>query len=388
MIQKIPTACVILLCALLLACSGGSDGGSPSTGGGNGGDGGNSGGDGGTTPSTFTLTLLGQLSPREDINGEIPWNGNPEDGIYQGISGYTDPEGNEYALLSSSRGLSIIDIADPTNMTEVQLVPLDGGAIHRDVEVYQNYAYVGGQQGSTTSVIDLSGLPNLAPVVHTIVPSLDFSHTLNIADGHLYLNSAAGHCRIYELSNPTFPGLINVYTADDCHDSYVQGNLMISAGGFTSRFTLVDITNKAAPVILGFTPIQSGIYAHSAWLSEDGNTLYGFDEFNVHDVMIFDITDRANPTLLSTFSTPENTRIHNGAIKDGYLFLAYYESGFVVLDVSDPTNPVMVAQSQTWSDGASGDYNGAWNVHLSLPSGKLLVSDTKGGLFVYEATYE
>jgi len=340
-----------------------------------------------TTP-VFKLTQLGQISPRPEIDGNLPSNGNTSGGIYQGVSAYLAADGKEYGLITSSVGLSIVDVSDPANMMEVQLVELDGGAVHRDVEVYQNYAYVGGQEGSTTSILDLSGLPNAAPIVNIITPSLDFSHTLNIAGDLLYLNSARGECRVYELSNPTNPGLLKVLTGGDCHDSFVRGNLMVSADGWLGVYTLIDISDLDNPVVLGATTYNEDIYAHSAWISEDSTTLYAFEEANSLDVMIYDITDPSNPTLLSTFQMPENTLLHNGALRDGYLFLAYYESGLVVVDVHDPANPVLAAQALTWSAAPTGYFNGGWNVNLSLPSGKILVSDTKSGLFVFRAGVE
>ena len=75
-----------------------------------------------------------------------------------------------------------------------------------------------------------------------------------------------------------------------------------------------------------------------------------------------------------------------------YLLTAYYEAGFRVFDISNPANPVEVGKYETWRDPdgdgtfdqtITGVYNGAWNLHVFLPSGNVLVSDMKSGTFVF-----
>ena len=52
-----------------------------------------------------------------------------------------------------------------------------------------------------------------------------------------------------------------------------------------------------------------------------------------------------------------------------------------MFDISNPANPVEVGKYETWRDPdgdgtfnktITGDYNGAWNIHVFLPSGNVL----------------
>merc|ERR1712194_77442 len=76
-----------------------------------------------------------------------------------------------------------------------------------------------------------------------------------------------------------------------------------------------------------------------------------------------------------------------------YLITAYYSAGLRVFDVSNPIAPKEVGKLETWRDpNMDGDYtraltvgyDGAWNVYTFLPSGKMLITDMKGGLFVFQ----
>ena len=141
---------------------------------------------------------------------------------------------------------------------------------------------------------------------------------------------------------------------------------------------------------------MSGIYAHSNWLDDDSHYLYAFDEFNVRDIGVYDVSNPASPTQVTTFQysgdATANSRIHNGQVRGKYLLTAYYEAGFRVFDISNPANPVEVGKYETWRDPdgdgtfnktITGVYNGAWNVHVFLPSGNVLLSDMKSGTFIF-----
>ena len=63
-----------------------------------------------------------------------------------------------------------------------------------------------------------------------------------------------------------------------------------------------------------------------------------------------------------------------------------------MFDISNPANPVEVGKYETWRDPdgdgtfnktITGVYNGAWNLHVFLPSGNVLLSDMKSGTFIF-----
>ena len=367
-------------------------------------------------PATYSgngnVTLLGQLNPRAPFTSHSDNSSTGQS--YLGIWGYASA-GREYALLTHSQGLSITEVTDPANPVEIQFIPSAGGRIQRDIDTYldpvsgKTYAYFGGQEGANLYSIDLSYLPGTIPASGIVdLGRTNWTHTLQVADGLLFVNSAGSSlgCRIFDAqANPANPPLLAQSWSGsdrDCHDSFTRDNILYSADGYSTRWRIVDIAGirgGSAPTLLGETAMKSGVYAHSNWLSDDSQYMYSFEESNIEDINVFDVSDPANPVNVETFQwsgdATGNSPVHNGQVKGDLLHVAYYEAGYRVFDISDPANPVEVGMYETWRDpdgdgtfnkSITGIENGAWNVYTDLPSGDVLVSDTQSGLFIFQIT--
>jgi choice-of-anchor B domain-containing protein len=380
------------------------------------------------------VTLLGRinLQPPNPYYGDNSSTGT----LYNGIWGYS-VGAREYALQANSFGVQIIDVTDPATPFRVQYIDMSGGVtppkgrIWRDIDVNRDpvsgktYAYVAAQSNGDFWVVDLSALSGLAahgvdsnPIQSAGIANrgrTNYGHTVFVNDDLdlLFLNSANNGstlgCEIFDLlQNPFDPPLIGSWSGSgrDCHDSFTRAdvpgtggrNLLYSAEGYATRYRVIDITNVrlgAAPTLLGESAPVSGIYAHSNWLDDDSRYLYAFEEFNVRDIGVYDVSNPASPTLVTAFQysgdATGNSRVHNGQVRGKYLLTAYYEAGFRVFDISNPANPVEVGNYETWRDPdgngtfdktITGNYNGAWNIYSFLPSGNVLVSDMRSGTFI------
>ena len=334
----------------------------------------------------------------------------------------------------SVTGLHIIDVTNPAAPFQVQFIRMTGRNPWRDSNVHTDsngvtYAYVAAQGGFNPSlfIIRLSALagrtapgPNSNPIPPTDIVNRGYvglGHTMNVENGLLFLNSArpSNGCRILDLeADPFNPPQLSSWAGSgkDCHDSYQRNgvmvnrrrrNLLFTADGYSRRFRISDITDirsGGSPQEIGSTAHVSGIYAHSLVVSEDKKTMYTFEEHNVYDIGIYDIS---NPAItvpqINTFtwsgdvSVGSSSRVHNGHIRGKYLLVAYYEAGLRIFDVSNPLNPMEVGKYETWRDpdgdgnyqnGINGKYEGAWNLHPYLPSGNVLVSDDQSGLFIVQ----
>ena len=367
-------------------------------------------------PATYSgngnVTLLGRLNPRAPFTyyGDQSSTGQ----LYEGIWGYASG-GREYALLTHSQGLSIIEVTNPNSPVELQFIPGVGGRIHHDVDTYyhaasgKTYAYFGGQEGEHLYSIDLSFLPGTIPGSAIVdLGRTNYAHTLQVKDGLLFTNNAYSSlgCQVFDVqANPANPPLLTQDWSGagrDCHDSFVRDNRLYSADGYSTRYRIADINgirSGAAPLFLGETAAKPGIYAHSNWLSDDSHYLFAFEEFNIEDINVFDVSNPASPVNVKTFQWSgdgaANSLVHNGQVRGNLLHVAYYEAGFRVFDITDPLNPFEAGKYDTWRDpdgdgtfdkSITGDYNGAWNVYTALPSGYVLVSDMLSGLFLFQVT--
>ena len=389
-------------------------------------------------PASYTgdgnVTKLGQL----DSQPPSPYySDNTSTGtLYNGIWGYAAGT-REYALQCNSFGLHILDVTDPAAPYQVQYIDMSGGVsppkgrIWRDVDTHQDpvsgktYAYVAAQSSGNFWVVDLSYLSDSTPdgVDSNPIPPAgiadrgrtNYGHTVSINDGLLFLNTANSGstlgCQIFDLlADPFDPPLIASWSGSghDCHDSFARTNVPGSGGkdllfvgdGYATRYRVVDISNarsSGTTSLLAESAAVSGIYAHSVWLDDDSHYLYAFEEFNVRDIGVYDVSDPASPTQVTSFQysgdATASSRAHNGQLRGKYLMVAYYEAGFRVFDISNPLNAVEVGKYETWRDpdgdgtfnqSITGHYDGAWNVYAFLPSGNVLVSDMKSGTFIFQ----
>lgn len=243
-------------------------------------------------------------------------------------------------------------------------------------------------------------------------------HTLNVAGGYIFINSAYASDGLYVLdvqTTPRFPRLVARWSGGDAHDTFfisgltVPGlsgprDLLYSSDGRRSNTQILDMTNARGfflrPTLqlqpIGTTNTISGHYSHSSAVTNDGQVLYAFDESNRFDLAIYDLSDPRDPQFVKYFQYSnegaENSYVHNGRIRGNYLYVAYYTAGLRVFDISDRFNPVEVGKFETFRD-PDGDgqfekpfrtaFDGAWNVYVDLPSGNVLVSDTDEGLFIF-----
>jgi len=92
--------------------------------------------------------------------------------------------------------------------------------------------------------------------------------------------------------------------------------------------------------------------------------------------------------LQSVFRSNVGAVVHNPYIKGDFLYVSYYEDGVYIFDISNPKKPKLTAFFDTYPQNNEGEYNGfygCWSVYPFLPSGIILASDQRNGLFVLKS---
>jgi choice-of-anchor B domain-containing protein len=306
---------------------------------------------------------------------------------YNDIWGYVDGNGIEYALLGCGTGTAIIRVDNPTQPQEVAYI-IGPTSSWRDIKTHGTYAYIvteGTGTGRGLQIVDLSQLPATATLVNTLETWFTRAHNIYVDNGYAYVigTNNGGGMHILDLSNPTNPTRTAYYTGSQyIHDVYVWNDTVVACAEDT--YDLVDVTNKTNPVLISSSQSLPGIYAHSGWMTEDKRYFIACEEFNVRDITVWDLVDRSSWNLvLSSWQIPgASSIVHNLFIKGNYAHISYYTSGYVVLDISDPLNPQLVGQYDTYPSSNGGTYNGAWGCYSYLPSGNTIISDIETGLYV------
>ncbi|MCW8805897.1 MAG: choice-of-anchor B family protein, partial [Ignavibacteriaceae bacterium] len=298
---------------------------------------------------------------------------------YNDIWGYVDGTGNEYALLGVRTGTSIVNLANPQNPVEVAFIP-GPQSIWRDIKVHNTYAYVVTEQtgsGQGLQIIDLSQLPTTATLVNTIDTWFTRAHNIFIDNGFAYVigTNSGGGMHILDLSNPVNPTRTSYYTGSGyIHDVYVWNDTVVACA--EDVYDIVDVTNKSNAQLISSSIALPGIYAHSGWMTEDKRYFFGTEEFNQVDITVWDLVDRTSWNLVvSSWEMPSNSTVHNLFIKGDYAHISYYSDGYVVLDISDPLNPILAGQYDTPN---------MWGCYPYLPSGITICSDIDDGLWVFQ----
>lgn len=340
----------------------------------------------------FNITLLGKLS----YGGERLSN----------IWGWVDTaDGKEYALVGGADGLSIVDVSIPSNPTEIIQIPVppdSDSCIWREVRTWGNYAYVTTECGTMgLQIVELTNLPatNLATTTWTPVinatDTLKTIHALHIDNGKLYLYGYGWQkgVLVADIStSPMNPVLLGTYDAGGyIHDGFVKNDTLYAAHIFGGTVEIIDLSNIASPVTLASFNTPNN-FPHNTWLSTDGKTLFTTDEVAGSFLTAYNISNFANifETDRIQSNPGDSSIVHNTHIvnKNGidYAVTSWYKDGVVIVDVSNPSNLVIVGSYDTSPLSGSG-FGGCWGVYPYLPSGIILASDIEEGLFVLNPTY-
>lgn len=307
--------------------------------------------------------------------------------------------GRGYFGSGNGGGVHVVDLTNPYNPQLLGIVSAANGNGHGSI-----HEMVVFQQGGATFLVE-----NFNSLANKILKVINVTNP-----------AAAVFVRDI---NPTEPQWV--------HAMVVKGNRMFTSGWGNSsnrgRTEIYDIANiaTAAPTLLGFiddqTSITAGNSMHSAWPSEDGNWLYSARETSngSGDLRVYNVSDPAVPIMVNKLTmvglglnavTP-----HNPVVFGNYLYVAWYQAGVQIFDLTNPGTPVRVAQYDTfqpqfvqqeqekqalldaepWDLVCGSDfrqnalpttYDGNWAVFPFLGTSRILAGDLASGLYILDAS--
>jgi len=305
-----------------------------------------------------------------------------------GVRGYVDANNNEYALIGAGNGISIADVTDPTNPTLLFTVPANN-SLWREIAIYDHYAYACTEGGGGITIIDLDSLPNSYTATiydgdGAIAGQIGSAHTIQVFDEYLYIfgsNIGSGGALICSLSNPLNPTFIGSYNLEYIHDGYVRDDTLYAGEIYAGQFTVIDVTDKANPNLLA-TQSTPGNFTHNTWLSDDGQFLYSTDEVANAPLASYDITDLQNIQQVDAYKTNlmPAEEVHNVRVLNDFLINPSYGSQITIVDGARPSNLIEIASYPT------GGYL-CWDADPFLPSGNIIATDVGGGLYVFAPYY-
>jgi hypothetical protein len=341
----------------------------------------------------------------------------------------------------SCRGVFIMDVSNPE--APVLRSHYNPGANLQFLEaiVIGNRGYFGTGNTGGVHIVDLTdpASPQLLGIVNATngggYPTI---HEMMVFDqgGRRYLlensnSTATVPLRIIDVTNPAAAVLKWQFTSGTggwIHAMHIRGDRLYLSNFTSPRVDIYSIANLATQ-----TPTQLGSVAvglssnHSAWTSEDGNYLYSAREIgdsaatNPGDIRVYDVSNPASPMLVKRVSMAELGIVavtpHNPVVMGNKLYVAWYQAGTLVFDITNPADPVQIGRYDTWpaqfteedlaevrssvsrfdakdivcgenraSNQQIAGYNGNWAVYPFLGEDKVLLGDLATGLYVVNVT--
>ncbi|MEZ4864624.1 MAG: choice-of-anchor B family protein [Caldilineaceae bacterium] len=328
--------------------------------------------------------------------------------------GWTDPvTGKEYALVGARDGVVFVDISNPTAPVYLGKLPSHGTrSAWRDLKVYQDHLFVVADLNRNHG-LQVFDLTDLRTVTTTPTIFTESAHNGDFSDAHnIAINEASGYaytvggeqCNagllIFDIRDVDHPVEAGCYAEDGyIHDTecviyhgpdqaYQGRELCFDAS--VDAFTIVDVTDKAAPTRLARLAIDGAVYLHQGWLTADQEYLLLDDEmdewFGGHNTRtyILDVRDIDVPQLIGEYNGALSSVDHNLYISGTYAYEANYTSGLRILDIQDIDRGVLheVASFDTYPENDVATTTGAWTAYPFFKSGVVAVSTIDRGLFL------
>jgi len=327
--------------------------------------------------------------------------------------GWTDSlDGKEYAIMCLIEGTAFIDISDPINPIYLGKLPTENSSsTWRDAKTYNNFAFIVSEDpGHGMQIFDLTRLRDIPnpPVVFT-----EDVHYNGFGNAHnIVINQETGYAYgVGTSANGGGPHFVNIQDplnpineggfsgAGYCHDAQVVNYVgpdtdytdkEILFGSNEVEIVIIDVTDKINPTIISTIDYGNLEYTHQGWLTEDQRYfLLGDeqDEINLglnSRTIIFDFEDLDNPQLSFEYSGPTAATDHNGYVKGDKFYLSNNSAGLRVIDLSDIANGTLSEEGSFDSyppDNDSG-YIGAWSVYPFFESGNIVISDRTAGFML------
>ncbi len=331
--------------------------------------------------------------------------------------GWTDDlTGNEYALVGTTEGSAFVDITNPSDPIFLGTLPTATfSSDWRDIKTYNNHAFIVSEAPDHgMQVFDLTRLRNVTNPPQTFTADAHYTQfgnahniVINEDSGFAYVvgsNTFNGGPHFVNIQNPIMPVAAGGY-GDDAysHDAqvvtyngpdtdYTGSEILI--GSNEDEVVIVDVSDKDNPSQISTIDYSNIGYTHQGWFTEDMTYFLLGDEVDEIDfgfnsrTLVFDFSDLDTPTFHMTYSGPTAAIDHNGYVVGNTFFIANYAAGVRVVDISgiDTNTMTEVGFFDTYPIDNDTEFRGAWNIYPFFESGNLIISDINGGLFIIRAS--
>jgi hypothetical protein len=220
-------------------------------------------------------------------------------------------------------------------------------------------------------------------------------HTVFVDGDRLYAMKTAPRPEvlIYDVTQPLEPVLVSAFSTQNgvtqrsyIHDAFAfEGRLY--ANYWDAGMVVADVGNVSGgvPELGRYAYPSSKSHAVAVGRIQDRVIAFeGGEQWGAH-LRVLDVTDPANIQRIGEYKLDAHVSIHNLQLQGERLYVAYYQHGVRVLDVSNPEDPEEVGSFGTWreSDAHNGYsfYEGAIGIRVN-GDGNIYAIDRARGLLI------
>jgi hypothetical protein len=221
-------------------------------------------------------------------------------------------------------------------------------------------------------------------------------HTVFVEGDRLYAmkTSRTPEVLIYDVAQPLAPVKVNTFSTTQgvTQSSYIHDAFAFDGRLYANYWDLGLVVADVGNVSGGIAELGRYTYpnakSHAVAVGRIKDRVIAFEggeQWGAH-LRVLDVTDPANIQRIGEYALDPHVSIHNLQLQGERLYVAYYQHGVRVLDVSKPKHPKEVAYYQTWraSDRARGNLFHDGAIGMRVPGdGYVYVVDTSRGLLIF-----
>jgi uncharacterized repeat protein (TIGR02543 family) len=256
------------------------------------------------------------------------------------------------ALIGNGYALQVLDISNPSSLSKIGEVILEGEA--QDIVISGNYAYV-----VTHHYLEIVNISDLNSPYEVLSINFGPSMLESVAFSSGYVYVAASHFGglfIFDVSNPNKPSFQASYNGFFT-DVAIWGNYAICECEDNSGFPeylkyelvkVIDVSNPSSPSLKGTYQAEAGYLLQGIDVSDDGyvySCQYS-DTDKISKIAVIDVaTNPASPSEGGSYT--ESGRNFEGIkVSGNYAFLYENWCCLAILDISTPSSPSSIGECE------------------------------------------
>jgi hypothetical protein len=231
----------------------------------------------------------------------------------------------EYAYVD---GLHILDISKPAAPTEVAS---ETGVRGQVAAVVDGYVYIVDRTGLQVVNVTEPGAPTLVAFYDPAGPAQ--ARDVAITADYAYVADRYDGLAVIDVSNPQAPTEGGRYSFDLLERIWAVTDNYLYLGETGTGLRVIDVADPAAPTEVGrYIPAEEqqvwGIMGTQAYIA------------TAEGLQVVDLSDLTGPEEVAIAPWPNIGNALATALVDGYAYVARYDEGWQVVDLSNPADPV------------------------------------------------